>query len=571
MVTQVSYGGLTSAEQSLVEHVDCGEWLDLAAGDEAVDDTAMRSWGESRTCRASVIRDILLGRLAASPDPHGLRLRGARITGRLDLENLTTDVWLELKECLLEEGILARDARLAGLVLAGCQLEHPAEPPLDGARLTCSVLGLDRARVNGHTVVAAVDLHGAHFDGNLVCDGAALRNDSGPALVADGMQVGQDMFLRQGFTAAGAGEDGAVRLTGAHIGGSLLCDGANLRNDSGPALVAYGLQVGQSVFLRNGFTAIGVGERGAVRLIGGHIGGNLDCDGAVLRNDSGPALHVGGVQVDQDVYLRGFTATGGSDDGAVNLSGAHIGGSLDCSGAKLRNDDGLALRADGVQVGQDVQCAGLTADGGVELGGHIGRLFSFEGATLSKPRGSALLSDGLRVDGAMFCRNGFTAQGEVRLTGARIGGRLYFDGARLSNPGGLALAAARLTVGRDMLCRKQKIPGHEEPFRAEGTVILTGASIAGNLECTGAQLHNDSGAGAERRQTAGRSGHAPGRRVHRHRRGRRWCGPPVRRSHRRQPPMCRGEDSQRLWSWPARVPPPGGRRRVPDRRIHRHR
>ena len=485
MVTQVSYGGLTSAEQSLVEHVDCGEWLDLAAGDEAVDDTAMRSWGESRTCRASVIRDILLGRLAASPDPHGLRLRGARITGRLDLENLTTDVWLELKECLLEEGILARDARLAGLVLAGCQLEHPAEPPLDGARLTCSVLGLDRARVNGHTVVAAVDLHGAHFDGNLVCDGAALRNDSGPALVADGMQVGQDMFLRQGFTAAGAGEDGAVRLTGAHIGGSLLCDGANLRNDSGPALVAYGLQVGQSVFLRNGFTAIGVGERGAVRLIGGHIGGNLDCDGAALRNDSGPALRADSLQVGQNMYFNGFTATGTSDDGAVRLSGAHIGGSLECYGASLRNDSGPALIADGLQVGQDVQCDRLTADGGVELGGHIGRLLSFEGAALNNRGGSALLSDGLRVDGAMFCRNGFTAQGEVRLPGARIGGRLYFDGARLSNPGGRALVAARLSVGQDMFCRNQKVPDHEQPFTAEGAVILAGAHIGGHLDVTG--------------------------------------------------------------------------------------
>ena len=73
------------------------------------------------------------------------------------------------------------------------------------------MLGLDRARVRGHADVGAVDLHGAHIGGNLVCDGASLRNDSGPALFADGLQVGQDMFLREGFTATGAGEDGAVR------------------------------------------------------------------------------------------------------------------------------------------------------------------------------------------------------------------------------------------------------------------------------------------------------------------------------------------------------------------------
>ena len=82
MVTQVPGGGLTSVEQSLVEHVGRGEWLDLAVGDEAIDEAAMRSWSKARTCRATVIREILRGRLAAEPDPHGLRLRGARITGR---------------------------------------------------------------------------------------------------------------------------------------------------------------------------------------------------------------------------------------------------------------------------------------------------------------------------------------------------------------------------------------------------------------------------------------------------------------------------------------------------------
>lgn len=97
MVTQLLHEELSPLKQALVEHVGRGELLDLAADGEVVDETAMRSWGDSRTCRASVIRDILRGRLAADPDPHGLRLRGVRITGRLDLENLVTDVSLELK------------------------------------------------------------------------------------------------------------------------------------------------------------------------------------------------------------------------------------------------------------------------------------------------------------------------------------------------------------------------------------------------------------------------------------------------------------------------------------------
>jgi hypothetical protein len=205
---------LTSVEQSLVEHVGRGERLDLAAEDEPVDEAAMRSWGESRTCRASVIRDILRGRLAADPDPHGLRLRGARIADRLDLENLVTDVSLELTDCLLEEGVLARNARLAGLTLTRCQFEHPAEPPLDGGGLTCSLVDLTGARVIGHADAGAVNLAGARIGSYLGCEGADLHNDSGPALFADRVQVELTIFLRDGFTATGSGRDGAVRLHG---------------------------------------------------------------------------------------------------------------------------------------------------------------------------------------------------------------------------------------------------------------------------------------------------------------------------------------------------------------------
>jgi hypothetical protein len=67
VIIRRSRGGLTSVEQSLVERVGRGEKLDLAEG-EAVDKDTMRLWGKSRTCKASVLRDILLGRLAADPD-----------------------------------------------------------------------------------------------------------------------------------------------------------------------------------------------------------------------------------------------------------------------------------------------------------------------------------------------------------------------------------------------------------------------------------------------------------------------------------------------------------------------
>jgi hypothetical protein len=338
----VPAGGLTAAEQSLIQYVRIGKPLDLIPHipqGEVIDEATMRSWGDSdsQRCSASVIRDILRGRLAPDPDPHGLRLRGAWIAGRLDLENLTTDVWLELTDCLLEKGVTAENARLGVFGLEGCQIEHPAEPPLEGARLTCSALSLERARIIGQTGSGAVSLTGAHIGGQLSCDGADLRNESGPALRADGLQVDQDMFLTGGFTATGSGGDGAVSLSGAHIGGQLACTGAKLRNESGPALHAPGLQVDQAMLLDAGFTATGSGGVGTVSLTGAHIGGQLACIEANLSNDSGPALIADSLQVGQNLFLALFSATGDGGYVTVDLTGAQVGGGFMFDPARLEH------------------------------------------------------------------------------------------------------------------------------------------------------------------------------------------------------------------------------------------
>jgi hypothetical protein len=490
---------LTPVEQSLVEHVGCGKWLDLAAEGEAVDEAAMRSWGDSRTCSADVIRDILLGRLAADPDPHGLRLRGARIAGRLDLENLSTGVNFELRDCLLEEGIFAPDAHLATVGLTGCRLKHPTEPPLDADRLTCSTLILIKATVIGHAEVGAVLLRGARI-GLLHCGGASLCNDSGPALRGDGLQVGRGMYLRRQFTATGTGQLGAVRLLGAHIGGSFECAGASLRNDSGPALHADSLQVDLGMYLHE-FIATGSGDLGAVRLSGSHIGGSLECDGAQLRNKSGPVLYADRLQVGQSMFLRyGFTATGSSGYGTVYLVGSHIGGQLNCTRAELRNDSGPALSAGTLQVGQDMFLSGFTGtgvgeDGAVRLtGAHIGGSLLCDGVSLRNDSGPALVGYGLQVGQSVFLSRDrrFTAigageRGAVRLIGAHIGGNLDCTGSALDNESGPALIAYGLQVGQSMYL--------SDGFTATGggadvAVDLTGARVGGTLVFDPARLEH---------------------------------------------------------------------------------
>ncbi|GAA2438451.1 oxidoreductase [Actinomadura vinacea] len=152
--------------------------------------------------------------------------------------------------------------------------------------------------------------------------------------------------------------------------------------------------------------------------------------------------------------------------------------------AHLANAGGHALRADALTVTESMWCRdGFIAEGEVRLpSAQLGRL-SFAGARLSNPQGHALTADGLTIKHDLDCRNGFTVDGETHLRGATIGGTLDLTRARLDAPGAVALGAARITVGHDMFCRY---------LTAEGNVRLPGARIGGRLDLNHARLTNAS-------------------------------------------------------------------------------
>ncbi|WP_074309534.1 hypothetical protein [Micromonospora cremea] len=369
-VRDTNGGAHSRVEQRLIESVARGKVLDLA-GDGPVDEAAMRAWGDDRAISASVIRELVRGRLVGDPDPRGLRLRGARIAGQIDLENITSDVALELRDCLLPSGVNLRNARLSAVALTGCRIEQAdgsVDAALDATRCAARVLSLDRSTATADTVAGTIRLAAAHV-GTLDCRGARWENGTGPALDADGLQVDQSVFLNDGFTATSPSARGTVRLLGAHIGGQLNCGGAQLRNTAGPALNADNLRTDRDVLLSNGFTATSASEQGTIRLLGAHIG-SLSGGGARLTNTAGPVLDADGLTVDRDVALDGgFTATGTSEWGTIGLAGAHIGGLLACGGARLENTTGPALDLNGLRVDQDVHLDdGFSAtNGGAEV------------------------------------------------------------------------------------------------------------------------------------------------------------------------------------------------------------
>jgi hypothetical protein len=354
--------------ERIADHLRRGELLDLAPDlvlESPVDEVSMTFWDGAHSVAADDLRDLLCGRVVVDPDPRGLRLRAVRICGRLDLDNLATTIKLVLLDCLLDEGITAVAAHLPGLSLQRCLLTHPSKPALCADELrTDAGVSFEGSTIRACTADGAMRVNGARIGGQLDCSGATISNPSGPALHGERLHVDGDVLLRAGFTA-----DGASELSEARIGGKLDCSGATMTNLSGPALHGANLQVSGNVFLRAGFTADGAGEWGAVRLSGARIGGQLDCSGATITNPSGPALRAGALQVARSALLRaGFTANGAGDWGAVRLSGARIGGQLDCSSATITNPSGPALLADTLQASSVFLRAGFTANGAGERG-----------------------------------------------------------------------------------------------------------------------------------------------------------------------------------------------------------
>jgi hypothetical protein len=411
-------GRLEWPEKSLIRHAVTGEIRDLGHGSAPGKDQAplgleeMQAWGADRTIRAEVLRHLLV----ESEWPvhvKGVWLRGARITGPLDLESATLRCPLVLEDCYFEseQPVVVDYATVARLCLVRCRL----------AGLTADTVVVNKeVDLTRSTFSGAVSLISANIDSQLICRGATITGTGtdGCALVADSVKVGGGMFLDGGFTAAGA-----VRLLGADITGQLSCRGATITgtgtgtDTDGCALVADSVKVGGGMFLDGGFTAAG-----AVRLLGADITGQLSCRGATITGTGtgtgtetdGCALVADGVKVGGNMFLDGgFTAAG-----AVRLLGADITGQLSCRGATITGTDGCALVADGVKVDGNVFLdKGFTSYGALRL----------PGADIT---GDLTCSD-VKITGTST-----DGWGALCLVGAHVGGGIRLDAAAIRDPSG---------------------------------------------------------------------------------------------------------------------------------------
>lgn len=537
---------MTESERSLCSAARSGQVLDLRGRKGENHPCNGAEWGSQRVIRAQVLRQLLIGQ-HGTVQPTAVRLRGARIGGRLNLGGQKLVCPLELYECYVSGPIDLANAEAVSISLRGSFLRKRLSARrlqvkqslnlsrgfqcLGSVRLTAASIGgaLDCSRgtiINGDGVciagdlltvednvllndgfvaVGQVQLRGARISNGLRLSGGKLRRPAEKtdtdwdALIADDVHVGGDVTCEDGFEA-----EGRVSLLGGNVGGQLAFSGGKFRNPHGSAISADRLQVTKSVVCALPFEA-----DGPVSLLGARVGGDLNFTGGVFRTyerrvDSSPAaaINLNAVQVDGNVFCDdGFVATG-----QVRLVGARIGGQLLMTGGTIRRpvegEAGTkweALVADGIQVGGDVVCGRIAqvdgkeipvnsfeAEGGLRLvGGHIGGQLALSCGQIRNPSGVGICADQLHVDQGLFCGPGFKCEGQFRLIGGVIAGELKLTGGEVQGSDGIALSADGLRVDQSIFCGTGS--------KILGEMRLIGAQVGGDLDLCGGEFRCSSG------------------------------------------------------------------------------
>jgi hypothetical protein len=454
---------LTEPEQALWQAFPSGAWVDLRTGDAAADDPGRSpDWAAGRFIRAEVIAALLLG--AGDPETGhapGVRIRGARISGRLDLMGATVTCPLVAEHCYFDE-----ELRFVESVTRTVRIVHSQLPAFNGTRMRLDgILNLWACEITG-----VLRLDQAKVAGQLCLEDAVIGPPGGgpDAVAASGLSVDGSAQCARLTT------HGPVTLTVAAITGSLELAGARLSGPGQRALAADHAVIGGRLDGR------GMMVEGETLLRNARISAGLGLAAARLENPGRVALNAGGLTVDGGVFLTdGFSAAG-----EVRLIGAHLGANLSLPGAAFSHPGGVALNLDRATVGvchaADITCTGQASLIGVRMAGDL----NLGGARLTGNEGHpALVAERASIDGALILI-ALQARGEVRLRTMRIGQRVQLMGAQLENPGGTALRLSRAQVGADVFC---------DELTAEGRVRVAGAVIGGELSFWQARIGNAAG------------------------------------------------------------------------------
>ena len=118
-------------EDEIRKAMDTGRPLDLQADHPDLNAVEGSTWGQACTVSGELLAALLTTPISSEKaPPRGLRVRGARIIGIVDLEGTRVNCPLELRDCWLERPPNVMAAQFPLLRLPGCSV-----PGLDARSL----------------------------------------------------------------------------------------------------------------------------------------------------------------------------------------------------------------------------------------------------------------------------------------------------------------------------------------------------------------------------------------------------------------------------------------------------
>jgi hypothetical protein len=165
---------LEPCEEEMLGYAEIGDPMDRYKGPS--DLLTMPDWGSERTIRAAVLRQLLVSQ-KWPVHARGVKLRGLRISGPLDLEAAILRCPLHLDYCYLEDPgpAILNHAAVSLLTLSNCRLTG-----LYGDSLTVTK-DLD---LTGSKFAGPLLLPRAEITGSLTCTGAQLEPGPGGSALA---------------------------------------------------------------------------------------------------------------------------------------------------------------------------------------------------------------------------------------------------------------------------------------------------------------------------------------------------------------------------------------------------
>lgn len=289
---------LTWPERRIARAFPRGETVDLRSA-------------RNREVRARVLRALLLRVPEEDGEIPALRLRGARVTGCLDLRSAVLTCPVSLVECDFPEPVVLYGAECRQLTLRRCRM-----PELRGTTMRVSgALRLSDCRVSG-----AVCLGGARVEGALFLERAVLGTEPDESDESDESEG----------RAPAPGEEKVLRLDHAVVGEDLR--------------------------------AAGLTVHGQARLDGLTVTGHIGFDDTRFLHPGGTALQAETVTVGTDLHCMRMQVRG-----RTNLRGATVPGQLNLAYARLSHPGGVALRASSCTAGEFWLRAAAPVEGEINL------------------------------------------------------------------------------------------------------------------------------------------------------------------------------------------------------------